>query len=194
MSNVLFQGRSNLFISGEIYDQFVQKSQNTRRVITKTRVDNTLSINKPFLTLPEPDDIIVIIRNERNGFMKKFPVLTKIEKIADDICRQIDELQKNAKEKLTAWIIGGSNYRQDNGKTIKAVNELGEVLCDRPDIDTSILAGPRFKTADGIGIQGNVGETTIVLTKGKNTDIKSPEDLEDFFDIVELNNVETKID
>ena len=126
--------------------------------------------------------------------MKKFPVLTKIEKIADDICRQIDELQKNAKEKLTAWIIGGSNYRQDNGKTIKAVNELGEVLCDRPDIDTSILAGPRFKTADGIGIQGNVGETTIVLTKGKNTDIKSPEDLEDFFDIVELNNVETKID
>ncbi len=194
MSNVSFQGRSNLFISGEIYDQFVQKSQNTRRVITKTRVDNTLSINKPFLTLPEPDDIIVIIRNERNGFMKKFPVLTKIEKIADDICRQIDELQKNAKEKLTAWIIGGSNYRQDNGKTIKAVNELGEVLCDRPDIDTSILAGPRFKTADGIGIQGNVGETTIVLTKGKNTDIKSPEDLEDFFDIVELNNVETKID
>ena len=194
MSNVSFQGRSNLFISGEIYDQFVQKSQNTRRVITKTRVDNTLSINKPFLTLPEPDDIIVIIRNERNGFMKKFPVLTKIEKIADDICRQIDELQKNAKEKLTAWIIGGSNYRQDNGKTIKAVNELGEVLCDRPDIDTSILAGPRFKTADGIGIQDNVGETTIVLTKGKNTDIKSPEDLEDFFDIVELNNVETKID
>ena len=194
MSNVSFQGRSNLFISGEIYDQFVQKSQNTRRVITKTRVDNTLSINKPFLTLPEPDDIIVIIRNRRNGFMKKFPVLTKIEKIADDICRQIDELQKNAKEKLTAWIIGGSNYRQDNGKTIKAVNELGEVLCDRPDIDTSILAGPRFKTADGIGIQGNVGETTIVLTKGKNTDIKSPEDLEDFFDIVELNNVETKID
>ena len=194
MSKISFQGRSNLFISGEIYDQFVQKSQNTRRVITKTRVDNTLSINKPFLTLPEPDDIIVIIRNERNGFMKKFPVLTKIEKIADDICRQIDELQKNAKEKLTAWIIGGSNYRQDNGKTIKAVNELGEVLCDRPDIDTSILAGPRFKTADGIGIQGNVGETTIVLTKGKNTDIKSPEDLEDFFDIVELNNVETKID
>ena len=126
--------------------------------------------------------------------MKKFPVLSKIEKIADDICRKIEDLQKNTTEKLTAWIIGGSNYKEDNGKTIKAVNELGEVLCDRTDIDTSILAGPRFKTADGIGIQGNVGETNIILTKGKNTDVTTPEDLEDFFDIVELNNVETKID
>ncbi len=194
MADVSFQGKSNLFISGDIYNQFVQKSENTRRVITKAFADNSLSINKPFLTMPEPDDLVVIVRNEREGFMKKFPVLAQIEKVADDICRKIEDLQKNTTEKLTAWIIGGSNYKHDNGKTIKAVNELGEVLCDRPDIDTSILAGPKFKTADGIGVQGNVGETNIVLTKGKNTTVSTPEDLEDFFDIVELNNVETKID
>lgn len=194
MTNISFQGKSNLFISGDIYNQFLQKSESTRRVITKTRSENVLSVHKPFLTMPTPDDLVVIIRNERNGFMKKFPVLSKIEQIADDICRKIEDLQKDTTEKLTAWIIGGNNYKQDNGNTIKAVNELGEVLCDRPDIDTSILAGPKYKTADGVGIQANIGETNIILTKGKNTSVTSPEDLEDFFDIVELNNVDTKID
>ena len=88
MADVSFQGKSNLFISGDIYNQFVQKSENTRRVITKAFADNSLSINKPFLTMPEPDDLVVIVRNEREGFMKKFPVLAQIEKVADDICRK----------------------------------------------------------------------------------------------------------
>lgn len=195
MSDISFQGKSNLFISENLYNHFVQRSVKSKRVIKSSGATNiSAGVHKPFLATPDCDDILVIVRNEREGFMKKFPVLAQIEKITDDICYKIEQLQATTKEKLTAWIIGGNNYKQDNGKTIKTVNEIGEILCDRPDIDTSILAGPKNRNAISIGIQGNVGETNIILPNSKNSAIKSTEDLEDLFDIVELNNVETKID
>lgn len=195
MTDVSFQGKSNLFISKDLYNNFVQRSENSKRVLKANRTTSiSVGVHKPFLATPDCDDLLVVVRNEREGFMKKFPVLAQIEKIADDLYTKIEELQANTTEKLTAWIIGGNNYKQDNGKTIKAVNEIGEILCDRPDIDTSILVGPKKNNTISIGIQGNVGETNIILPNSKNSAITSTEDLQDLFDIVELNNVETKID
>lgn len=195
MQNISFQGRTNLILSENLYNSFLQKSEASRRTrsLSKPLDECKLLPHKPF-AVHDCNDLIVIIRNERDGFMKKFPVTTKIEKIAEDICRKIDELQASSKEKLTAWIFGGTSYKKDNGKTIEAVNEIGELLCDRPDIDTSILAGPRFNTANPIGINGKIGETEIIIPKGKNIKIEQTDELENFFDIVELNNVNAKID
>ena len=129
MSDISFQGKSNLFISENLYNHFVQRSVKSKRVIKSSGAINiSAGVHKPFLATPDCDDILVIVRNEREGFMKKFPVLAQIEKITDDICYKIEQLQATTKEKLTAWIIGGNNYKQDNGKTIKTVNEIGEIV------------------------------------------------------------------
>ena len=71
----------------------------------------------------------------------------------------------------------------DNGKTISAVNKFAEVLCDKPDIDTSILAGME-KAREDIVIHTRKGITELTFAK------KPDADLENHFNIVELNNIE----
>ena len=94
-----------------------------------------------------------------------------------EIFEYIEKLQTTAKDKLTAWIIGGQGGEQ----TTRKVNTIAEVLCDRPDIDTSIIAGQK-SIAPNLTIYPTTEKLDITIGLPKK------DDLENYFDIVELNN------
>ena len=74
--------------------------------------------------------------------LNHIPLNGKIQQTIDEIAGKVEELKSAAKGKLTAWIIGGESVKNPNGeKTVEAVNKVADIICDRPDIDTSILAG-----------------------------------------------------
>ena len=98
---------------------------------------------------------------------------------------KIDALKKISNKKLTAWIIGG---KANDNKTVKAVNDVADLLCDRADIDASILVGTKNSKADSLVLYAKVGDTDVVFPKLDG--VKKTEDLENAFDIVELNNVD----
>ncbi|MFQ8626391.1 MAG: hypothetical protein ACLSA2_07995 [Candidatus Gastranaerophilaceae bacterium] len=96
----------------------------------------------------------------------------KIQRFIDDIALRVEDLKSTANEKLTAWIIGGNDYTMDNGKTISAVNKFAEVLCDKPDIDTSILAGME-KAREDIVIHMRKGITELTFAKKPDADLEN---------------------
>ena len=76
---------------------------------------------------------------------------------------------------------------------VEAVNKIADLICDRPDIDTSILAGSK-SGEDKIVLHTAKDRLDITLDKILNFNPKNQknveEDLEKYFDIVELNNTE----
>ncbi len=179
MNNISFQGKTNLLFDSKIYDTL------TTRQVRKSSTNLNISPGKDYkihrarfstLNPNEVNDISVLLLNEKGG-MFFHCAENKIANIID----LIEKLKETAKGKLTAWIIGGHSGEQ----TTRKVNSLAEVLCDRPDIDTSIIAGQKsvapnitlYPTAEKLDV-------TVGLKNPKNADI----DLENYFDIVELNN------
>lgn len=182
MNNISFQGRTNLYLKIPNYNEVSNNTKNVYRHLTmknKTIISN----GKTYTTSIPADTMAVIVRNEKEGFLKLIPVNSKIENIINEIATKTDDLFNKSKEKLTAWIIGGTPINSKTGeKTTRNLNELAEVLCDRPDIDTSILVGSKNREEEVI-LHPLENLLEIMLENPKNNS------LENMFDIIELNNV-----
>lgn len=193
MNNISFQGHTCLILNPKAYDKAKTTTYKTYRHLynnNKCKLTN----GKVYTSVADAQNLAVIVRNDKDGIMKHVPINGKIEQILDEIAQKIDELKAMSKGKLTAWIIGGENIGSPNGdKTIKAVNKIAGLICDRPDIDTSILAGSK-SGEDKIILHTAKDRLDITLDKILNytpkTKQSAEESLEKYFDIVELNNTE----
>lgn len=193
MNNISFQGHSSLILNPKAYDKARIATSNAYRHLTSAN-NCKLTNGKVFTSKADAQNLAVIIRNEKDGIIKHVPVNGRIQKVIDEISQKVDELKAMSKGKLTAWIIGGENIESANGgKTIEAVNKIADVICDRPDIDTSILAGSKTGE-DRIVLHTLNNQLEITLDKfvKLNPETKKPvmSDLEKYFDIVELNNTD----
>ena len=193
MNNISFQGRTCLFFNPNAYDKARVTTSNAYRHLYNTN-KSRLTNGKVFTSVADAQNLAVIVRNDKDGIMKHVPINGKIEQVIEEIAQKIDELKEMSKGKLTAWIIGGEKIESPNGnKTIEAVNKIADLICDRPDIDTSILAGSK-SGEDKIVLHTAKDRLDITLDKilNYNPKTKQPvqEDLEKYFDIVELNNTE----
>lgn len=197
MNNISFQGHSTLVISQKSYNKAEELATRAgRRIISSSKC--RLSNGKVFTANPDAGSIAVIVRNANDGFLKNIPVNKEPEGIIGEIANAIDALKAKAKGKLTAWIIGGDNVNGANGdKTIKTLGSIADELCDRPDIDTSILVGSKSGD-DKVFLHTFNNELEVGLNKDpkaiKNPHIPNEEKMENYFDIVELNNTDLKID
>lgn len=193
MNNISFQGRTCLMLNPSAYDKARNTTANTYRHLynnNKCKLTN----GKVYTSVADALNLAVIIRNDKDGIMKHVPINGRVEQVIEEIAEKIEELKTMSKGKLTAWIIGGEKIESPNGnKTIEAVKKLADLICDRPDIDTSILAGSK-SGEDKIVLHTAKDRLDITLDKILNFNPKNQknveEDLEKYFDIVELNNTE----
>lgn len=193
MNNISFQGRSTLVLNPKAYDKARELTSGAYRHL---RMDNNCRLinGKIFTSKADAQNLAVIVRNEKDGILKFVPTKGEIQQVLDDISKKVDTLKAASKGKLTAWIIGGEAIKSPNGgKTVDAVNKIADIICDRPDIDTSILAGS-LKGEEKIVLHTRTNLLEIILDKfvnGKTPKSKLDEkDLSKYFDIVELNNTD----
>ena len=181
MDNISFQCRSNIHLTPTILRETVEKV-NLRKNNLNNISNRTLVNGQTLLMKPDPDHISVIVANGKTGFLKRFPLTNNIENKVNEIADSVDELVGKSKEKLTAWIIGGDRMNGKNGnKTVNWLNKIADILCERSDIDTSILMGSK-RPEDKILVHPILDKLELVLEKPKTAT------LDDCFDIIELNN------
>lgn len=193
MNNISFQGRSTLVLNPKAYDKARELTSGAYRHL---RMDNNCRLinGKIYTSKADAQNLAVIVRNEKDGILKFVPTKGEIQQVLDEISKKVDTLKAASKGKLTAWIIGGEAIKSPNGgKTVDAVNKIADIICDRPDIDTSILAGS-LKGEEKIVLHTRTNLLEIILDKfvnGKTPKSKFDEkDLSKYFDIVELNNTD----
>lgn len=193
MNNISFQGRSTLVLNPKAYDKARELTSGAYRHL---RMDNNCRLinGKIYTSKADAQNLAVIVRNEKDGILKFVPTKGEIQQVLDEILKKVDTLKAASKGKLTAWIIGGEAIKSPNGgKTVDAVNKIADIICDRPDIDTSILAGS-LKGEEKIVLHTRTNLLEIILDKfvnGKMPKSKLDEkDLSKYFDIVELNNTD----
>ncbi len=185
MNNISFQGHSSLIFNPQAYDTAITTTSKAYRHLSSQN-NCKLTNGKVFTSKADAQNLAVIVRNEKDGIIKIVPINGKIQQIIDEIALKVEELKKLAKGKLTAWIIGGENIKSANGEnTINTVNKIAGIICDRPDIDASILAGSK-SGEEKIVLHTLSGQLEIILDKSLN----KQHNLEDYFDIVELNNTD----
>ena len=188
MNNVSFQGHTNLVLDPDVYDKACRITRGVYRHLSYN-TNSKLANGKIYTSKADAQNIAVILRNEKDGIIKFVPVKGRIQKLIDEIAQKVNELKEMAKENLTAWIIGGENIESPNGaKTIETLNKIADIICDRPDIDASILAGSKTGE-DRIVLHTLNNKLELTLDKKTN---KTP-NLEDYFDIVELNNIDLSV-
>ena len=183
MNNVSLQGQTTLICNptkfNELAFDIARKSKDL-----KPGNKYILRNCQIYSAKPNDENIVVIINNDKAGVLKYIPTGENITKLLEEIENIIDNFKEKTKKTLTAWIIGGSEIHNPNGEnSIKTVNKLADLLCDRPDIDTSILACGKAPQ-ENILIHPKSKGLELILEKSKNTT------LENSFDIVELNNTE----
>lgn len=193
MNNISFQGRSTLVLNPKAYDKARELTSGAYRHL---RMDNNCRLinGKIYTSKADAQNLAVIVRNEKDGILKFVPTKGEIQQVLDEISKKVDTLKAASKGKLTAWIIGGEAIKSPNGgKTVDTVNKIADIICDRPDIDTSILAGS-LKGEEKIVLHTRTNLLEIILDKfvnGKTPKSKLDEkDLSKYFDIVELNNTD----
>ena len=198
MNNISFQGHSTLILSPKKYDAASEAATRIGRHLSE-KSKCRLSNGKIFTSEADASKLAVLVRNEKDGILKHISINdTNIEDTLNNIAKSIDTLKQKAKGKLTAWIIGGDAIDGINGdRTVKTLNKAADVLCDRPDIDTSILVGSKSGD-DRIFLHTFNGELEVGLDKNPKPlhNMKAPieEKMEKYFDIVELNNTDVKLD
>ena len=181
MNNVSFQGHTNLMFSP---NKFREIAEITERRSRNLRPDNKCIIRNGQIYTAQTyaDNILVFLRNEEGGILKFIPTNAEMKNKLAELNKALDDMLATSKAKLTAWIIGGSKIDSKNGEnTIITLNKVANVLCDRQDIDTSILVGTKdFKDKNLIfhSLKDNL-ELTIEAPKGSKP--------EDIFEIVETN-------
>lgn len=182
INNISFQGRSIIEFNPEKYKQLASKNYTKCTRTLKSTSKNSLTNWLSYSANLDASNLIVMVRDQNKGFVKFVPTQNPNTKIIEEIAIQTEELLKKAKTKLTAWIIGGDNIKGANGtKTLETLDNIANEICDRPDIDTSILVGIQ-KAQENIVVHPLEDLLKISIERPKNTN------LEDVFDIVELNN------
>lgn len=189
MNNISFQGHTYLTFNSDKYDKARIITANTYRHLTNKNKCK-LTNGKIYTSVADAQNLAVIIRNDKDGIIKHVPINGKAQKIIEEIAQKVEELKSMSKEKLTAWIIGGENFESSSGEnTIKTVNKIADLICDRPDIDTSILVGSKTGE-EKIVLHPTKNRLDITLDKTISKENKTPKSLEQYYDIVELNNTD----
>ena len=181
MDKISFQVQTKLIRDPLKYSKAIGTTIRKSRNLKPENEYNLIN-GQTFTTSVDDRNLIVLVRSEKDGFLKFIPTSGEVGNLINDIVNKVTELTVKSKDKLTAWIIGGAEIKSKKGTdTIMTVNKLADVLCDRPDIDTSILAGNK-NSGENIVIHTLTDGLEVVLEKTKNSK------LEDTFDIIELNN------
>ncbi len=187
MNNISFQGRTEFIINPGISRIIDKASQSSIAKLDKYS-NSRIFLRRAAAIKTDPEHLTVIMKNEKNGFVKYVPLKDDIEEILYDIHTKIETLKKSAqKDNLTAWILGGTKVREEKGnRIIKVLNEIADILCDKKDIDTSILVGSNTGEETYL-IRSGVKQLKLSLDKKLKPKANLEENLEDIFDIVELN-------
>ena len=192
-----FQGHSTLILSPKLYEEASDVSKQAYRKLTTSNKCNLIN-GKVYTSLADAKEIAVIVRNEKNGILKHIPTMSNCEEAIKNVLDTIDTLKKTAKGKLTAWIIGGDSVNGAGGNdTVKTLDKVAGAICDRTDIDTSILVGSK-SGEDKFFLHTLNGELEVGLDKNpraiRQSKLPIEEKLENYFDIIELNNTDVKLD
>ena len=197
MDNISFQGHSTLILSPKLYTKAQEISGGAYRKLNANNKCNLVN-GKLYDSFADAGTIAVVIRNEKNGIVKHIPTKKDCTEIIGNIAETVEKLKKSAEGKLTAWIIGGDRIESAGGEnTVKTLGKIADEICDRPDIDTSILVGSK-SGEDKFFLHTLNGELEVGLDKSpkqlKQSQLPIEEKLENYFDIVELNNTDVKLD
>jgi hypothetical protein len=187
MDKISFQGLTSLTISPTAYEKV---ENTTRMAYTNLRLGSNCKLHKSKVCALEtdPQNLTVIVKNEDNGFYKYVPLIEDIHEFLYDISKGIEDLKKTArKEPLTAWIVGGTRLESPQGqKVIDTLNKVADVVCDKPDIDASILVGSHTGEEVFV-IRPGVTQLKMALDKKINPQNDLQSELEGIFDIVDIN-------
>lgn len=194
MNNISFQGKTTLYANPQKFNEIVKKEWVQHRTIRSTSATNVINKWKAYQLELSPDKLLVVLDSENGGCVTHVPIKKHDEEILSNLCDKLDEFSKKAKSKLTAWIIGGDSIEKPSGtKTIETLDDIADIVCDKPNIDTSILVGAK-KGQENCTIYTRNNDMEIVLDKPITPDknVTAEENLEQLFDITELNNTELK--
>lgn len=186
MDTLSFQGHTTLICNPKKYNEVFQSSVRRSRDL-KPLNKQCIRPNYEYTSSSLDNNMIVIVRDDKKGFLKFVPITANNENILNDIAKKVDELLNASKEgiqNMTAWIIGGNPIQSQRGTLmVETLNKIANILCDKPNIDTSILAGSK-NIQENLVILPHRNDFELILEKEKGTK------LEDIFDIVELNNTD----
>ena len=190
MANISFCGQTYLSLNPVAYEKVSSLKSGSYTNVHKNNGGELIN-HRANIINSNSENLIVIVRNRKNGFYRFVPindekakrrVLMEIEDKTDKLCRTKD------REPLTAWILGGPTLRSNSGsKVSSALNDIADVICDRPDIDTSILVGSKNGDEKFL-IRAGVNDMRLALDRKPTSSDSIDAELEDIFDVVELNN------
>jgi len=188
MDKISFQGKSQLLFSQKIYNTCCEKTERVFKHVNKEVVRQVPRFSL-YTAETSSDNLILYMGNEKSGLLTTVSTTEKNPEIMENLEIQASNLLKKAKEKLTVWIIGGDPIRSNNGTNmVRTVNEVADILCDKPNIDASILAGGKDKV-NKVAFKLSGGKLNVVVGNNIKADDVCEEELLRHYDIVELNNV-----
>lgn len=189
MNNISFQGKTDFIVSPNAYNRVAAKTRQTYKNFLK--IHNSKLYNNQVCTIKtDPENITVIMRNEKDSFFKYVPINEEGQQnILEELAVSAEKLENSAKkDKVTAWIVGGTKIDGKHGnKVVETLNRIAELICDKANIDTSILVGS--KTGEEMFVlRPQVKQLRFALDKKINPKNSLNTELENIFDVVELNN------
>src|SRR5574344_2457378 len=107
MQKISFEGKSNLFISNDVFDKVSQKYAIQTRRTPQIKQKYHIGEHRTIKIDTSKGDMFVILRNEREGYIRSFLPLGKMDDIIESVAKRVEELKRNASENITAWILGG---------------------------------------------------------------------------------------
>jgi len=188
MNSINFTGKTNFCISPTAYGKV---EETTRKAYTNLKNGSNckLSNHKICALETNPNFLTVIVRNNNDGFFKYIPLIGNIQRNLGDLSKNIIRLKSStSKEPLTAWILGGTRFDSKIGNNVSAtLNKIADMICEKPDIDTSILVGS-YTGKEKFILRTNTKEFKIALDKSINPQNDLSLELEKIFDVVDLQN------
>ena len=187
MDKISFQGGSQLIFSPKIYNACTLKTVNAYRHL----VSGTKPMNSANLLTAEAtsDNVILYMGNEKSGMVSVIPTTEEHPDLLNILDTHARNLLAKAKDKLTVWIIGGEKASSKNGDDmIRTVNEIAGVLCDKPNIDASILAGGNDKV-NRVAFKRTADGLNVVVGNNIKVNNLCEDELRKHYNIAELNNI-----
>ncbi len=188
MDNISFKGLTNFSISPTAFRK-VEDITRAKYTNLHRGTNCRLTKNKVCTLETDPQNLTLIVRNQKDGFYKYIPFIDNLDNVIADITKGIEQLKKTAAdEPLTAWLVGGTKLdgRQGN-RVADTFNKIADVVCDRPDMDTSILVGSHTGE-EMFTLHLKPEQLNMSLDKTVNQGNSVQAELENIFDIVDLKN------